>query len=430
MTDTSWLDIDLDALRHNAGILRAVLGAAPGPSETPTPGLCAVLKADGYGLGAQKLAPTLEHARVDMFAVYTLREAASLLFVTSRTPILVLMPTAGLEPLRDLRRSPGYERLRLTIHSREQLRELRAALDAGLPPVSVHLEVDTGMSRGGASPSDASMLVREIHSDPRVRLAGVFSHFACADCDPALTAAQGRRFDEWLSEVAPLLPAQCVVHLANSFGALRSSRHHRGMVRAGLALLGYAVEEFDDPATFQHRDAADALRPAVRWMSSVIHETRLEPGATVGYGAAWRATRPSRIGLVPVGYADGYPLSLSNRGVVRVRARSEWALAPVVGRVSMDQITVDLTDLPDDAPLVGASVEVLSDDRAAPNFLPTVAHTAGTITHELLCRLSPRVVRRHHRTAAEATGPRVVALGSVPRSSRPTAATGAGTTGV
>ena len=420
MTDTSWLDINLDAIRHNTGLLRAVLDLDSERRSAARPGLCAVLKADGYGLGAQKLAPTLEHAGVDMFAVYTLREAASVLGVTSRAPILVLMPTAGLEPLRDLRRSPAYDRLRLTIHSREQLREIRAALDEGLPPVSVQIEVDTGMSRGGACPIDASILVREIRADPRVRLVGVFSHFACADCDPALTARRANASTRGSTSL-PLLPANCVVHQANSFGALRSSRHHRGMVRVGLALLGYAVEEFDDPATFQHRAAAEALRPAVRWMSAIIHETRLDAGASVGYGAAWRATRPSRIGLVPVGYADGYPLSLSNRGVVRVRANSQWHSAPVVGRVSMDQITVDLTDLPHTGPFVGSPVEVLGDDRAASNFLPTVAHTAGTITHELLCRLSPRVTRRHHRTVADARGPKVVGLDAPSSAMRPVA---------
>jgi alanine racemase len=419
LTDTSWLSINLDAIRHNVGVLRAVLRPE---GATNAPGLCAVLKADGYGLGAAKIAPTLEHAGIEMFAVYTLKEAAALVGATSRTPILVLMPTQGLEILRDLRSMPGYARLRMTIHSAGQLEELLAALDAGLPPIGVHVEVDTGMSRGGASPSEAAAIVRSIVREPRLRLAGVFSHFASADSDALMTERQARLFDAWLDDVRDVLPRDCVVHHANTFGALRSSNHHRGMARVGLALLGYAIEEFDDPAAFQHRDAATRLRPAVRWESRIIHESRLEAGATAGYGGAWRATRPSRLGLVPLGYADGYPLSLSNRGVVRVRANGEWHVAPVVGRVSMDQITVDLTDLPDDA-RAGSIVETLSDDRAAPTFLPTVAHTGGTITHELLCRLSPRVARRFTRSQDDAQTHRSVVepLRSIPRGVRPIA---------
>jgi alanine racemase len=310
----------------------------------------------------------------------------------------------------------------MTIHSAGQLEELLAALDAGLPPIGVHVEVDTGMSRGGASPSEAAAIVRSIVREPRLRLAGVFSHFASADSDALMTERQARLFDAWLDDVRDALPRDCVVHHANTFGALRSSNHHRGMARVGLALLGYAIEEFDDPAAFQHRDAATRLRPAVRWESRIIHESRLEAGATAGYGGAWRATRPSRLGLVPLGYADGYPLSLSNRGVVRVRANGEWHVAPVVGRVSMDQITVDLTDLPDDA-RAGSIVETLSDDRAAPTFLPTVAHTGGTITHELLCRLSPRVARRFTRSQDDAQTHRSVVepLRSIPRGVRPIA---------
>lgn len=422
MTDTSWLSINLDAIRHNVGVLRTVLRPEGGGSGA---GICAVLKADGYGLGAARIAPTLEHAGVEMFGVYTLKEASALVSATSRTPILVLMPTQGHEILRELRTMPGYARLRLTVHSAGQLEELLGALDAGLPPIGVHVEVDTGMSRGGASPGEAASIVRAIAREPRLRLAGVFSHFASADCDASMTERQSRVFDAWLDDVREALPRDCVVHQANTFGALRSTKHQRGMARVGLALLGYAVEEFDDPAAFQHRDAAMHLRPAVKWESRIIHESRLDVGATAGYGGAWRATRPSRLGLIPLGYADGYPLSLSNRGVVRVRVGAEWMIAPVVGRVSMDQITIDLTDLPEDARL-GSVVEALGDDRDASNFLPTVAHTAGTITHELLCRLSPRVARRYTRAHDGVIAHKSVIepLRAIPRSTHPVAARG------
>lgn len=422
MTDTSVLSIDLDAVRSNLRVLRSVLRPSDGARPASGTGVCAVLKADGYGVGAAELARTLEHAGVEMLAVYTPREARAVLAATARTPVLMLMPVRASEELAELLASDDRARLRLTVHGEAQARSVASLVRDGEQPLAVHLEVDTGMSRGGASLAEATSLVRTIVRDARLRLTGVFSHFASADADAEQTERQCRAFDAWLDDAHAALPPGCVVHQANTFGAFRASRHHRGLVRVGLGLLGYAAEEFDNPGDFEHRALAEQLRPAIRWDSAVIHESRLAPGATAGYGGAWTATRSTRLGLVPVGYADGYPLSLSNRGTVRVREGQRWHAAPVVGRVSMDQITVDLTDLPEHIG-VGSQVEILSDDRGSPCFLPAVAHVAGSITHDLLCRLSPRVERRylHRDRAPMRDDAQAVALTTIPRGVRPIA---------
>ncbi len=168
------------------------------------------------------------------------------------------------------------------------------------------------------------------------------------------------------------------------------------MVRVGLALFGYGPTEFADPEEFEFAEEAARLTPAVRWLSRIVQIKRIETGAPVGYGSTWRAPRPTRLGLVPVGYADGYPVALSNRAKVGVvTASASRAFAPVVGRVSMDQLMIDLTDLPEQEARIGSTVEVIGADPAAPNHLPTLAAQASMIAHELLLRLSARLPRQY-----------------------------------
>jgi alanine racemase len=160
-----------------------------------------------------------------------------------------------------------------------------------------------------------------------------------------------------------------------------------------------------DPDAFELRDLASRLEPAVRWTTEVAHLQWIDAGERVGYGGTWTAPRRTRVALAPVGYADGYPLSLSGTGVVRLRTGDAWAEAPVIGRVSMDQITIDVTDVPGGTAGIGSEVELVGTDRDAPTHLPEVARRAGTISHELLCRLSRRARRRYesHREPAGAS---------------------------
>ncbi len=388
----SRIEVDLAAVAHNVGVIRRVLGTGRG--GRPPAALCAVLKADGYGLGAARLARRLATLGVEMLAVYTPEQARGLVEAAISIPMLVLMPVRELERSDVLYRAASRGRLHLSIHDRDNLQGVGEIADRQGITIPVHVEVDTGMSRGGVEPGEAAQLIARIDRHARLRLAGVFTHFNSADADERLTRHQSETFERFLRDVEPLIPEDCLIHQANTFAMFREAGLHRDMVRVGLGLLGFGAEEFADPDEFTLRHEAAELRPCMRWMSRVVHLKTIEAGKPVGYGATWTAPRISRIALVPVGYADGYPLALSNKGSVAIELPDgERAFAPIVGRVSMDQITVDVTDLPASAVGVGTSVEVVGQDPAAPNHLPTLARQAGTITHELLCRLSHRVPR-------------------------------------
>lgn len=398
MTFTSRIEVDLAAVEHNVGVVRRATGAGVG--------LCAVLKADGYGLGAVRLAKRLAIAGIDMAAVYTPDQARALLDASlpGTIPIQVLMPVRELERADPLYRALLAGQVHLTLHDQDSFRavaEIGQSLGLTIP---VHVEVDTGMSRGGAAPDEALALIARVSEHPRLKLAGVFTHCASADSDMAQTQRQAAAFDDLLKRAGSAIPKDCFIHQASTYGLFRGAFLHRRMVRVGLALLGYGGEEFADPANAQLINYAKDLLPCVRWVSKIVHTKWIEAGTPVGYGCTWRAKRRTRLGLVPVGYADGYPRALSNKARVGVEmANGVRAFVQQVGTVSMDQITVDLTDLPETGLGVGSWVELVGNDRTAPNHLPELAKQAGSITHELLCRFGPRVPR--HYVAMEETRP-------------------------
>ncbi len=403
MPPTSRIEVDLNAIGANVRALRAVLTRAarggtisPGGKNPPTPGICAVLKADAYALGAPRVAKRLGISGVDMIAVYTPEQARALVEAAVMTPILLLMPVHDLDRSDALYRAAVRGTLHFAVHDEQTLAALATITDRLGLVLPVHLELDTGMSRGGAHPEEAMRLLARIRALPRMKLSGVFNHLASADADEEFTRAQSEAFSRWLEQARPMLPPEAVIHEANTFATFRATSCHRSMVRVGLALLGFAGEEFADAAHFEWAAEASTLTPAVRWVSQIVHSKWIEPGTPVGYGATWRAPRRSRIGLIPVGYADGYPLALSNRAHVGIdMPGGPKTYAPVVGRVSMDQITVDLTELPEARAGIGAVAEVYGNDRTAPNHVPVLAKQAGTITHELLCRMSPRLPRQY-----------------------------------
>ncbi len=410
MASSSFIEVDLPAVSANVRMIRQVLatriaGSASGGKGNPAtqPAICAVLKADGYGLGAARLGKRLQVAGVEMLAVYSPEQARALVDAAITAPILMLMPLHDLDRADVLYRAAARAQLHLTIHDEPTLDAAVTITERLGLRLAVQMEIDTGMSRGGASPEEAARLLKAIRAQPRLMLTGVFNHLASADSSTELTRRQGEVFSAWIEEHRRLLPEDVVVHEANTFGTFRGSAFHRSMVRVGLALLGYAGEEFADTADFEFTGEAARLRPVMRWVSQIVHVKRIGVGKPVGYGSTWRAERATRLGLVPVGYADGYPLALSNTAHVGIALKGGLkAYAPLVGRVSMDQITVDLTDLPEDQVGIGAAVEIVGKDRGAPNHLPTLAKRAGTITHEMLCRLSPRLARQY--VAVEQTG--------------------------
>lgn len=408
MGPLSRLEVNLSAIEHNIGVLRRVLDShAPIPGGAAGAGgsgggdgggaggamLCAVLKADAYGLGARRLARRLD-GRAGMIAVYSLEQARQLVEGGIGTTILVLMPVYGLD-----RRDPLYGaavrgQLHLSVHDNATLDSLIDVANGMGLRLPVHLEVDTGLGRCGSSGAEALVIAQRLSKQKRLRLAGVYTHCSCSDTDRARTESQADTLDGWLQRAGDLIPADALIHQASTFGVFRGDRYHRSMVRVGLALFGYAAEEFAHSEEFEHAGEARTLRPAVRWTSSICQSRQIEKGGTVGYGATWAAARRTRTAIIPVGYADGYPIPLSNRAKVGVVGEDGVrGFAPVIGRVSMDQIVIDTTDLTDSMAKIGAEVELIGTNAGAPNHLPVLAHQAGTISHALMCGIGPRVPR-------------------------------------
>ncbi len=326
----SRITIDLGAIRRNAERLRA----AAGPAE-----LWAVVKADGYGHGAVGASRAAQAGGASALCVATVREGDELREAFPSARIVVMGPLARCEEA--VARDAGLE---ATLTSPE-------APDG----LAVHVKVDTGMGRWGMSLAEAQTV-------PRERVVGVMSHLATADeADDGFARSQIERF----SEVASAFPG-VTAHLANSAGALRFPEARFDAVRCGLAL--YGLSPFgDDPA--RH-----GLEPALSWRSYVAHARALEPGESTGYGRRFVASAPIRIGIVPVGYADGF-----RRGLIGTEVLVDGKRRRVVGTVSMDSFAVELGDAP-----VGAEVTLIGDGLLAEEH----ARVLGTINYEITCGLN------------------------------------------
>ncbi|MHC4989585.1 MAG: alanine racemase [Planctomycetota bacterium] len=392
MSSQSVLEINLAAIDHNMRVLRDMVG-----DECA---ICPIVKADAYGLGARRVGRRLEASGASMLAVYTPDQAADLFAGAIGLPVLVLMPVSEIDRVGELYRALVCERLHLTVHGPRQAGELVGLAERFGTRIPVHLEVDTGMCRAGCALDEAPTLLRRLLDEPRLVLRGLFTHFASSNRDDPRTDEQLARFDQLLEGYADLLPADCIVHAANTCATIRHSRFHKSMVRVGMAWAGFGAELAEGRVS----PDAERLRPVVRWCSRLIHLKRVAPGERVGYGQSWTARRKSLIGLVPAGYADGYPPALGGTDAQRRRGQvsvltsvkdRDRGYAPVIGAVNMDQITVDLTSLERaGADLrVGMPVELLSVAPEAPNCLTELAATARMLPHALLCGLSPTVPR-------------------------------------
>jgi alanine racemase len=343
--------------------------------------VCAVLKADAYGHGIEAVAPALQAAGVDCAGVATLQEAITLRSVNWHRSILlfggVLAVTDERERLERIRAIVKH-RLTLTVTDQDTV-NLLAKMN--LPsPIEVHIKVDTGMGRMGAMPDAAIGLVQTVRASRSLRLVGFYSHFATADFEqPDLARRQLSVFNDVLSKVGDFLPRGVVRHLANSAATITMPEAHFDMVRPGLALYGYPPAE--------HLAEQIKLKPILRLVSHLTAVKELPAGCGVGYGRTFVTRRPSRLGIVPIGYYDGFLRSLSNAGVVGTAVGD----APVIGRVSMDQLAVDLTDLPPLEP--GAEVVLIDDRPDRPNSVAAIARRRGTIPYEITCLLGRRIQR-------------------------------------
>jgi len=389
----SRVEIDLGALSSNVASVRRLVG--------PDPVICGVVKKNAYGLGAVTVAHRLVKAGCGMLGVYAPHEAEALNAGAITTPILLFYPLRRLARTEGLYRPAVAERLHLAVYDLDQLEQLDQVGRTFWIKLPVHLFLDTGMSRGGLDAEAFALALSTQSSRHYTRIGGVMSHLATASDDPKRSQKQLDTFDALLDQHREAIPEDALIHIANSYGILRGKNYHRCLVRPGLGLYGYGEHDLvGDPVL----DPEHRWSPVVRWMSRVVHVGTHPRHARVGYGATFTLKRKSVLGIVPVGYGDGYPLALSNVGaVVRVNCGGQWYDAPVLGRVNMDQLSIDLTDAAKsmEIPPEGlqqcfreAEVELYSNDPDAPNALHKLADLAGSHSYEMLCRLSqdaPRV---------------------------------------
>lgn len=389
----SWIEIDLGAVADNVAQVRRLVG--------PGVAICGVVKKNAYGLGAVNLAHRMVKAGCEMLAVFSPREAEQLNAGAITTPILLFYPLRHLARTEGLYRPAVAERLHLTIHDVDQLQQVDQVGRTFGIKLPVHLFLDTGMSRSGLSAEQFTHVLTTQKDRHYTRIAGVMSHLASASGDPKRAQKQLDRFDALLTEHQDKIPADAVIHIANSYGVLRSPTYHRAMVRPGLGLYGYGEHDLVGQPEI---DPALRWSPCVRWVSRVVQVGTYARHAAVGYNATVKLKRKSTLGIVPVGYGDGYPLALSStperHATVRVQFRGVWHDCPVVGRVNMDQLSIDLTDavkaLGLDAggeALREAEVEIYSSDPDAPNALHKLADHAGSHCYEMLCRLGGELPR-------------------------------------
>ena len=388
MTESSWIEIDLTALDRNVSAFRSVLAG-----RDSQPLLCGVVKADAYGLGVLPIARRLVQQGVDMLAVFTPEQGRELVDNGIDAPMLVMGFMAESDRSDPLCAAAAAGRLHLAVHSPEHLEKVNDLGGIFGCRIPIHLHVDTGMSRGGIGDTDMAGVLDRVTVLPHVKLAGIWTHMASSDDKPAFTQQQFERFEKMIAANGDSISSDVVMHVANTFTTLRSNDYHCDMVRIGLGLYGFGPELLADGPI---AEGVTKLAPIARWCSRVVHVRSLPTGTGVGYNQTCHLKRDSVLGVVPVGYGDGYHLSLTNKGVValpELAASGGHAEAPVLGKVNMDQIVIDLTDLPE-VP-VGALVEVYSNDPASPAAVPALAALAGSHPYDMLTAISRRVPRRY-----------------------------------
>lgn len=361
---TAWAEVNLAALASNVRGIKSLL--------QPKTRLCAVVKANAYGHGSVAVAQTVLQAGADQLAVAIMDEALVLRQAGFTVPILVLGHL-----------SAEYAHLAVkfdvsqTVYALDAAVALsKAAVEIG-KPAKVHLKIDTGMGRIGVRPEEISAFFSAVKKLPGIEIEGMFSHFSTADCEDKTYAYQ--QLDQfkaamrYVRQSGARLP---LCHIANSAAAADLPEAHLDMVRAGIIMYGYW------PGAKGKR--AITLKPALKLKAKIVHLKDIAAGDSIGYGNTFTAERACRIATLPLGYADGLDRLLSNRWHVLVRQ----VQAPIVGRICMDQCMIDVSGVPDvqlgDEALILGGAGCSVEDAAT---------MTGTISYEVLCKISGRVPR-------------------------------------
>lgn len=363
-------EIDLAAIRANLSAIHVRLG-----DRTP---VMAIIKADAYGHGAVRVARAIDDL-VAAYGVAVADEALELREAGIRKPILIL---GYVEPCRY--RELVRNHISPAIFSYEAAAALSEAAVLERREATLHLAVDTGMTRIGFHPTDESIaVIRRIAALPGLYIEGMFTHFACADmADKTSARRQHDIFIDFCGRVSHAGISVPIFHCSNSAGIMEFEDAHMDMVRAGIILYGlYPSDEVDQSVL--------KLQPALSLRARITHVQHVPAGTGISYGSTFVTARDSVIATVPVGYADGWPRALSNKGRVLVRGQ----FAPIAGRVCMDQFMIDVTDIPGVRP--GDVATLIGKDGANEIPIEEPAALADSFQYELPCVLSKRIPRRY-----------------------------------
>ena len=363
--DNTYVTIDLDVISENFRAIREKAGVP----------VMAIIKADAYGHGAVQVARHLE-GECAFFGVSSILEAMELRRAGLTTPILVLGHTRT-EAFPEAIQAD----IRPAIYHYEDALALSAEAVKQGKVAPFHFAVDTGMSRLGFQVTEeAADICAKIAQLPNLEAEGLFSHFATADCaDLSHSYAQAKLFDEFDAMLKDRGVHIKLRHLDNSAGLMNFSNHYE-MVRSGIVTYGLYPSSEVSPQNL-------ALTPALSWHSRVTHVKWLEAGRQISYGGTYVTTKPTQVATVPVGYADGYRRSLSNRFYVLIRGKR----APILGRVCMDQLMVDVTDIPDVQ--INDKVVLVGSDGQETITMEQIAEVADSFNYEFVCGISRRVPR-------------------------------------
>ena len=367
-TDNTYVNIDLDAIAENFEAVRQKAGTA----------VMAVVKADAYGHGAIQVARLLED-KCAFFGVSSMQEAQELRQTGIQKPILILGHTpVGTYPIA------VKENVRPAIFRYEDAVALSEEATRQGKIADFHFVVDTGMSRiGFPVTEEAADTCAAIAKLPNLRAEGLFSHFATADCaDLTKAKAQAELFDRFYQMLKDRGVEIPIRHLDNSAGIMNFPNHYE-MVRSGIVTYGMYPSSEVSPSLL-------GIRPAFQWRSRVTHVKWLEPGKEISYGGTFVTTRPTKVATIPVGYADGYRRSLSNRFYVLIKGQK----APILGRVCMDQMMVDVTDIADVQP--EDSVILVGRSGNEEITVEQIAAAADSFNYEFVCGISRRVPRVYY----------------------------------
>jgi alanine racemase len=367
--------VDLTALQHNFRAIKEFLSrSAP---EKP-PGIIAVVKANAYGHGADRVALALEQAGATMLACADIEEGIALRRAGVQVPILVFgaLSVSDLDGLFEFGLTP-------TISTPSAARAVQAAAVKARRSIGYHLKIDTGMNRLGFRHDNLRRTLPDLLASANLRLNAVYTHFATAD-DPAspLFNEQRERFERAMSVVEELGGKPILRHMANSAALLRDARVWYDVVRPGLLLYGIVPPPLASTIP---------LKPVMSLTSRVVAVKGMRPGEGVGYGWRYQAESPTTIAVIPAGYADGIDTRMSGRGFVLIRGKR----VPIVGAISMDMMTVDVTGMEaspgDEVVIIGRQ----GDESWQRIDAREVAAAIGTIPWEVVCRIGTRIERQY-----------------------------------